>query len=87
MIESGDFKEMAVVCERTDQILEQINDLVCRTQKLKLERTFTRPEFQVRQWKKDTKAKYSLFIDKRESLLKMAQKRKKHKTQQTESEN
>ena len=27
LIESSDFKEMAVVCKRTDEILDRVNDL------------------------------------------------------------
>ena len=41
----------------------------------------------MRQWKKDTKAKYSPFIDKRESWLKILEKREKQHAQQTEREN
>ena len=37
--------------------------------------------------KRDTKAKYSPFVDKRESLLKILKKREKQKPQQTKSEN
>ena len=86
LIESGDFKEMTVVCKRTDEILDRVNDLVSQMQELKLERDVYTPR-DVRQWKKDTKAKYSPFIDKRESLLKILEKREKQKAQQTEREN
>ena len=86
LIESGDFKEMAVVCKRTDKILDRLNDLVSQRQKLTLERDVYTPR-DVRQWKKDTKAKYSPFIEKRESLLKILEKREKQKAQQTEREN
>ena len=34
LIESGDFKEMANVCKRTDEILDRLNDLVSRMQEL-----------------------------------------------------
>ena len=37
LIESGDFKEMVVVCKRTDEILDRLNDLVSQMQELKLE--------------------------------------------------
>lgn len=86
LIESGDFKEIAVVCKRTDEIVDRLNDLVGQMQELKLERDVYTPR-EVRQWKKDTKAKYSPFVDKRESLLKILEKREKQKAQQTESEN
>ena len=86
LIESGDSKEMAVVCKRTDEILDRVNDLVSQMQELKLGRDVYTPR-DVRQWKKDTKAKYSPFIDKRESLLKVLKKREKQKSQQTEREN
>ena len=86
LIESGDFKEMVIVCKRTDEILDRLNDLVSQMQELKLERDVYTPR-EVRQWKKNTKAKYSPFVDKRESLLKMLGKREKEKAQQTESEN
>ena len=86
LIESGDFKEVAIVCKRTDEILDRLNDLVSQMQELKLERDVYTPR-DVRQWKKDTKAKYSPFVDKRESLLKLLEKREKEKAQQTESEN
>ena len=85
-IETGDFKEMVVVCKRTDEILDRLNDLVSQMQELKLERDVYSPR-DVRQWKKNTKAKYSPFVDKRESLLKILEKRENQKAQQTESEN
>lgn len=28
LIDSGDFKEMAIVCKRTDKMLDQLNDLM-----------------------------------------------------------
>ena len=65
LIESGHLKKMVVVCKRTDEILDRLNDLVSQMQELKLERDVYTPR-DVRQWKKDTKAKYSPFIDKRE---------------------
>lgn len=77
MIESGDFKEIAVVCRRTDEIVDRLNDLVGQVQELKL----VYPPL----WEKD--AKYYPFVDKRESLLKILKKREKQKAQQTESEN
>ena len=86
LIGSGDFKEMAIVCKRTDEMLDRLNDLRSQMQELKLERDVYTPR-EVRQWKKDTKAKYSPFVDKRESLLKRLEKREKDKAQQTESEN
>ena len=52
---------------------------------MKLERDVYTPR-DVRQWKKDTKGKYFPFVDKRESLLKILEKREKQKAQQTESE-
>ena len=78
LIESGDFKEMTIVCKRTDEILDRLNDLVSQMQELKLERDVYTPR-EVRQWKKDTKAKYSLFVDKKESLLKILEQREKQK--------
>ena len=77
---------MVVVCKRTDEILDRLNDLVSQMQELKLECDVYTPR-DVRQWKKDTKAKHSPFIDKRESLLKILEKREKQKAQQTEREN
>ena len=86
LIESDDFKEMVIVCKRTDQILDRLNDLVSQMQELKLERDVYTPR-EVRRWKKDTKAKFSPFVDKRESLLRMLEKRERQKAQQTENEN
>ena len=37
LIESGDIKEMAIVCKRTDEILDRLIDLVSQMQELKLE--------------------------------------------------
>ena len=37
LIESGDFKEMTIVCKRTDEILDRLNDLVSQMQEVKLE--------------------------------------------------
>ena len=86
MIESDHFKEMVIVCKRTDQILDRLNDLVSQMQELKLECDVYTPR-EVRQWKKDTKVKFSPFLDKRESLLRMLEKRERQKAQQTENEN
>ena len=85
LTENDDFKEMVAVCKRTDEILDRLNDLVSQMQELKLERDVYTPR-DVRQWKKDTKGKYSPFVDKRESLLKILEKREKQKAQQTESD-
>lgn len=53
LIESGDFKEMAIVYKRTDEILDRLNDFVSQMPELNLERdVYTSRE--VRQWKKDT---------------------------------
>ena len=48
---------------------------------MKLERDVYTPR-DVRQWIKDTKGKYFPFVDKRESLLKILEKREKQKAQQ-----
>lgn len=63
MIESADFKEIAVVCKRTDEIVDRLNGLVGQVQEL------------------NAKVKYSPFVDKRESLLKILKKREKQKAQ------
>ena len=65
LIEKGYVKEMAILCKSTDEKLDQLNDLASQMQELKLERDVYIPRA-VRQWKKDTKAKFSPFIDKRE---------------------
>ena len=65
LIESDDFKEMVIVCKRTDQILDRLNDLVSQMQELKLECDVYTPR-KVRQWEKDTKAKFSPFVDERD---------------------
>ena len=56
LIERDDFKEMAVVCKRPDEILDRLNDLVSQMQELKLELDVYTPR-EVRHLKKDTKAK------------------------------
>ena len=68
LIENGYFKEMATLCKRTDEKLGRLNDPVSQMQELKLERDVYTPREvrQVRQWKKDTKTKFSPFVDKRE---------------------
>lgn len=68
---------MAIVCKRTDEILDRPNDLVSQMQELKLERDVYTPR-EV-QWKKDTKARYSPFVDKRESLLRRLEKRERER--------
>lgn len=66
--------------------MDRLNDLVNQVHELKLDRDVYPPR-EVRLWKKDTKVKYSPFVDKRESLLKILKKREKQKAQQTKSEN
>ena len=86
LIKSSNFKEMAIMCKRTDEILNQLNDLnlKCKNSNWNV---MSKHQEKNDNGKKDTKAKYSSFVDKRESLLKMLEKRKKEKAQQIKSEN
>ena len=66
LIESGHFKEMVVVCKRTDEILDQLNDLVSQMQELKLECDVYTPR-DLRQWKKEYEGEtFSFHRQKRE---------------------
>ena len=53
LIEKGDFKDMAGVCKRRDEILNRLNDLVFQMQELKLEHD----DYTIRE------VKYSPFVD------------------------
>ena len=61
LINEKDYKEMETVSKRTTSILDEIYNLVSRMQEVKVERgTYTART--IRQWKKNTKDKYSPWI-------------------------
>ena len=43
LTQSGDFKEMAIVCKRADEILNRLNHLVYQMQEMKLEHDIYTP--------------------------------------------
>ena len=75
LIESDDIRETKVTSKRTDEILDRLNELVLKTQELKLEKEHTRRS--VRQWRKDIKSRYAPLVKKREKLVKVIEESEK----------
>ena len=69
LIESDDIREIKVTSKRTDEILDRLNELVLKTQELKVEKEHTQRS--VRQWRKDIKSRYAPLVKKREKLVKV----------------
>lgn len=63
----GDFGEVEVINKRTTAIFYTINNLVVNVQELKIDRGADTPRV-IRQWKKDTKDKYSQRVSERKKL-------------------
>ena len=75
LIESDDIREIKVTSKRTDEILDRLNELVLKTQELKLEKEHTQRS--VRQWRKDIKSRYAPLVKKREKLVKVIEESEK----------
>ena len=72
LIESDNIREIKVTSKRTDEILDRLNELVLKTQKLKIEK-----ERSVRQWRKDIKSRHAPLVKKREKLVKIIEESEK----------
>ena len=75
LIESDDIREIKVTSKRTDEILDRLNELVLKTQELKLEKEHTQRS--VRQWRKDIKSQYAPLVKKRGKLVKVIEETEK----------
>ena len=67
IIKEGDFGEIEVINKRTADILDKINNLVANVQELKVDRGAETPRA-IRQWKKDTKEKYTQWDSEKKKL-------------------
>ena len=61
LIESQDIREIKVTSKRTDEILDRLNEILLKTQELKIEQAHTQRS--VRQWKKEVKSRYTKLVD------------------------
>ena len=75
LIESDDIREIKVTSKRTDEILYRLNELVLKTQELKLEKEHTQRS--VRQWRKGIKSQYAPLVKKRGKLVKVIEETEK----------
>ena len=69
LIECEDYKEMKVISSRVDVIQNRISDLIGKIEEIKIEQGLT--SWSVRQWKKETKEKYSYVLAQNEELCKV----------------
>ncbi len=75
LIESQDIREIKVTSKRTDEILDRLNELVLKTQELKIEKAHTQRS--VRQWKKEVKSRYTKLVDQKGRLVKVLEESEK----------
>ena len=75
LIESDDIREIKVTSKHTDEILDRSNELVLKTQELKLEKEHTQRS--VRQRRKDIKSQYAPLVEKGGKLVKVIEEREK----------
>ena len=64
LIENNDVSELRIAPKRTDEIRDELNDLISRVQELKLDSGNT-TQRAIRLWKKDLKASFSPLLEKR----------------------
>ena len=82
MIESQDYTEMEKANKRAMKIIAKLSDLISQTEELKIERGLS-PRT-VRQWRKDNKSKYAVFVSDNERLRKCLDDRKEEITRRKE---
>ena len=83
MIESQDYTEMEKANKRAMKIIAKLSDLISQTEELKIERGLS-PRT-VRQWRKDNKSKYAVFVSDNERLRKCLDDRKEEITRRKEN--
>ncbi|XP_048575296.1 uncharacterized protein LOC116604510 [Nematostella vectensis] len=85
MINSCDFEKMKMTSERTSQINARLNSLILELQELKLDLgKYTARA--IRQWKKDTKDRYSMLLDNRDRMVRRLEEENKREIQIAEAE-
>ena len=75
LIESDDIRGIKVTSKHTDEILDRLNELVLKTQELKLKKEHTQRS--LRQWRKDIKSQYAPLVEKRGKLVKVIEEKEK----------
>jgi chemotaxis protein histidine kinase CheA len=73
VIEAKNYSEMEAINNRAGKIIEKISELISQTEELKIDNSKT--AHSVRQWKKDTKSKYSALIEVREKIVQQLKKK------------
>jgi hypothetical protein len=84
LLESEDFNEIKQVCKRTQQIQDNMNDLVSHLQELKIEPGKS-TQRSIRQWTRDLKAEAPL-CEKRARLCRVLDDRQRHENLRAEEE-
>ena len=69
LIEIEDYKEMKVITSRVEVIQNRISDLIGKIEEMKIEQGLTSRS--VKQWKKETKEKYSHMLAQNDKLCKV----------------
>ena len=85
LLESEDFNEIKQVCKRTQQIQDNMNDLVSHLQELKIELGKS-TQRSIRQWTRDLKAEYAPLCEKRARLCRVLDDRQRHENLRAEEE-
>ena len=85
LLESEDFNEIKQVCKRTQQIQDNMNDLVSHLQELKIE-LGNSTQRSIRQWTRDLKAEYAPLCEKRVRLCGVLDDRQRHENLRAEEE-
>ena len=85
LLESEDFNEIKQVCKRTQQIQDNMNDLVSHLQELKIE-LGNSTQRSIRQWTRDLKAEYAPLCEKRARLCRVLDDRQRHESLRAEEE-
>ena len=85
LLESEDFNEIKQVCKRTQQIQDNMNDLVSHLQELKIE-LGNSTQRSIRQWTRDLKAEYAPLCEKRARLCRVLDDRQRHENLRAEEE-
>ena len=75
LIESDDIRGIKVTSKHTDEILDRLNELVLKTQELKLKKEHTQRS--LRQWRKDIKSQYAPLVEKRGKLVEVIEEKEK----------
>ena len=79
--QAKDYSEMEAKNNRAGKIIVKISELISQTEELKIDNGKTPRS--VRQWKKETRAKYSALIEDKEKIVQHVEICRRHSTSET----